>query len=192
MARPREFDENEILSRALQVFWARGYDGTSIEDLVQATGIGRASLYGAFVDKEHLFRRVVAYYTEQADALTDDLANAPSARAALEALFRARLSGMCPKKGPGGCFLLISGTSGTSADLLADAMAKAARHTRKTIAEILERGVQTKELSRDADVKALTDLLAVLLNGLSTSARAGMSPKALEAAADEAIRLVFS
>ncbi len=55
MARPREFDEGEVLNRALATFWEHGYEGTSIDDLVAATGLGRASLYGALGDKEQIF-----------------------------------------------------------------------------------------------------------------------------------------
>lgn len=192
MARPREFDENDVLDRALQIFWTRGYDATSIDDLVHATGLGRASLYGAFGDKESLFRRVVERYAEQADAANDELVARKTARESLEALFDLRLRGMCPKEGPSGCFLLQSGTSGTSAELVHATLDRAAKHTRKTISAILERGVMSGEVSRDADIKALTDLLFVLLNGLATSARAGMPPKALKAATNEAMRLTFA
>jgi len=62
MARPREFDEDVVLGKVLSVFWERGYDGTSVEDLVERTGLGRASLYGAFGDKERLFERALALY----------------------------------------------------------------------------------------------------------------------------------
>ena len=55
MARPREFDEEQVLRRALEVFHAKGFDGTTLDELEQATGLGRGSLHGAFGDKRALF-----------------------------------------------------------------------------------------------------------------------------------------
>src|ERR1700730_15623897 len=62
--RPREFDANDALQRALQVFWKKGYVGTSLSDLTEAMGINRPSLYAAFGNKEQLFRRVLELYFE--------------------------------------------------------------------------------------------------------------------------------
>jgi AcrR family transcriptional regulator len=65
MARPRQFDETQVLDNALQVFWRQGYEGTSLNDLLDATGLTKSSLYGAFGSKADLFHRVVErYYTE--------------------------------------------------------------------------------------------------------------------------------
>ena len=60
MARPREFDEDEVLEKALAVFWAKGFEGATVDDLEQATGLGRGSLYGAFGGKHELFLRALA------------------------------------------------------------------------------------------------------------------------------------
>src|SRR6516164_5154650 len=106
MARPREFDEGEVLDRALATFWEHGYEGTSIDDLVAATGLGRASLYGAFGDKEQIFARALERYCAH---LGDSLAvggDEPSARAALERLLRTLVVKSLPRSGPRGCFLL--------------------------------------------------------------------------------------
>ncbi len=65
MARNREFDDHEILAAATDVFWRKGYEGTSVQDLVVATGLSRGSLYGAFGDKEQLFRKALAHFEER-------------------------------------------------------------------------------------------------------------------------------
>ena len=62
MARPREFDEDEVLDRAMHVFWAKGYEGTSMADLLSAMGLTNSSLYKAFGSKENLFRRTMERY----------------------------------------------------------------------------------------------------------------------------------
>ncbi len=68
VARPREFEEEEVVKAALAVFWRQGYQATSIQDLVEATGINRGSLYDTFGDKHGLFLEVVAYYRRQVTA----------------------------------------------------------------------------------------------------------------------------
>ncbi len=110
MARPREFDEQVVLDRALETFWSKGYDGTSVEDLVEATGLRRASLYGAFGDKEQLFTKVLDHYMAKADAMEAVPAASLPAREALSTLTSSWVLGMCPKDGPRGCFLSMAGT----------------------------------------------------------------------------------
>jgi TetR/AcrR family transcriptional regulator, transcriptional repressor for nem operon len=69
MARPREFDEEAVLDAAVQCFWARGYEATSIRDLIEKTGITGASLYNAFGDKRALYQRALDHYVE--DSVVD-------------------------------------------------------------------------------------------------------------------------
>ena len=89
MARPREFDEEEVLGRALEVFHAKGFDGATLDELEQATGLGRGSLYGAFGDKRALFLKALALYLDT--ALRERMARlqCPEAgKAEIVALFR--------------------------------------------------------------------------------------------------------
>lgn len=68
MARPREFEREDVVAKALAVFWRKGYQATSVQDLVQATGLNRASLYGTFGDKHGLFLEVVEHYRSKVSA----------------------------------------------------------------------------------------------------------------------------
>jgi len=68
MARPREFDENDVLDAAAQCFWARGYDGTSLRGLIESTGLTCASLYSAFGDKRALYQKTLDRYVERSIA----------------------------------------------------------------------------------------------------------------------------
>lgn len=192
MARPREFNETEVLERALQAFWARGYDATSIEDLVTATGLGRASLYGAFGDKEQLFCRVVKHYMEHSDREIAEATRDLSARQAIEAFVQRRLQAFCAKGDQKGCFMQMSAVSGSSAELVHDAALEAARHGRAWLVRQLKTAQSEGDVAADADVGTLADFLLVMLNGLSASVRAGMSPKAMKSAAEEALKRVFS
>lgn len=88
MRRPRSFDLDRALGRALQVFWRKGYEGTSLSDLTKAMGINRPSLYAAFGDKEALFRKVLDRYLDGPAAYTREALKAPTARAVIERLLR--------------------------------------------------------------------------------------------------------
>src|SRR5260370_15325638 len=84
MAGVKQFERSEVLDRAMAVFWRRGYDATSIRDLVEATGINRGSIYGTFGDKKGLFLAVLAHYAEEvAKPLMAELSD-PDPRRAIE------------------------------------------------------------------------------------------------------------
>lgn len=193
MARPREFDEAEILDRALSVFWDRGFDGTSIEQLVQSTGLGRASLYNAFGDKEQLFKRVVAHYLERSErgaAALDEHLLLP-ARETLEKLLNGWVTATCSKSGPRGCFLLLSGTTGGSAVLTHEALARSTARQHKALVALLRRAQREGELAANADVVALARFLGVVQHGLATSARAGVGARELAGVAREVLLQVL-
>src|SRR5215471_12495079 len=84
--RPRTFDIEKALDRALQVFWQKGYEGTSLSDLTEAMGINRPSLYAAFGGKEDLFRKVLDRYTEQHTSYVAEALSQPTARGVAERL----------------------------------------------------------------------------------------------------------
>src|ERR1700674_4986058 len=86
--RPRAFDVDQALDRALHLFWRKGYEGTSLSDLTRAMGINRPSLYAAFGDKETLFRKALDRYVEGPDAYLGEALKQPTARAVTERLLR--------------------------------------------------------------------------------------------------------
>jgi AcrR family transcriptional regulator len=90
MGRPRSFDLNRALDRALYVFWRNGYEGTSLSELTKAMGISRPSLYAAFGDKGALFRKVLERYRDGPAAYTQDALNEKTARAVIARLLRGR------------------------------------------------------------------------------------------------------
>src|SRR5882724_9224474 len=104
--RPREFDIEQALERALQVFWRKGYEGASLADLTDAMGINRPSLYAAFGNKEELFRKVVDRYADGPAAYARLALDAPTARLVVERLWSGGI-GVCTAPGtPPGCLLV--------------------------------------------------------------------------------------
>jgi len=188
MARPREFDENEVIDKALDVFWTKGFEATSIQDLVDATGLGRASLYGAFGDKQQLFQRVIERYRQRTEVEERRLEEAPSTREGLAQLFRAWLDLTCARTGPRGCFFLQVGAAGELRDKRAlDAIEERSRIIERMIERSVRRGQARGELAADQNPAALARFFLVMLQGLSTAARAGWRRDRLESAVSEAL-----
>ena len=105
MPRPKEFDVDHALRRALEVFWAKGYEATSVQDLVDAMGIQRASLYGTFGDKHSLYLQALRHYQQQSLVeMERSLAAAASPLAGLKALLTGIADGAAGRNGRRGCF----------------------------------------------------------------------------------------
>lgn len=189
MARPREFDEAAALDAALAVFWAKGYDGTSIDDLVTATGVGRASLYGAFGDKERLFSRVADHYLAKVGELEAVDPDA-SPRAALTALVDRWVEGVCT--GPRGCFVQQSSGVESTAPLVRDLVERTNQARQTTLAKLIQRGQKAGELTTATSALDLARYLMIVQQGLAAAARSGTPPKELRASARVALERVFA
>src|SRR6266852_3492764 len=101
--RPRAFDIDKALDRALGVFWRKGYEGTTLSDLTEAMGINRPSLYAAFGSKEGLFRKALDRYAEGPAAYVREALNEPTARAVAERLLGGAADLLTDPRHPRGC-----------------------------------------------------------------------------------------
>jgi len=193
VGRPREFTESEVLDRALETFWARGYEGTSVQDLVDATGLSRASLYGAFGDKDKLFARVLGHYGARAASLAGELQQGPSVRAAVERyLLRSLDAAFGPRDGePRGCFLqLAAAECQPSHPGVVQAAAEAGRRGEQALREALRRGKKSGELPTTLDDKGVARLLAITMQGASLAARNGRTREELREVVRQAMKLL--
>src|SRR5690349_3761131 len=106
--RPREFCVDQALATALRVFWEKGYEGTSLNDLTDAIGITRPSLYAAFGNKESLFRKALDLYeTEKLAYIRQALAK-PTARGVAETMLRGTIDNVTSDEQPHGCMGVIT------------------------------------------------------------------------------------
>ncbi len=187
--RPREFDLDEALERALELFWRKGYDGTSMADLTATLGITRASLYAAFGSKEGLFRQVMDRYEARAGAYR--LA-ADKAQTALEVV-RHLLTGPVElhgnKKNPPGC-LGVQGALACGLESLAvrDDLASRRRRGEAAIRKRLLRAASEGDLAGDSDPADLARYLSALIYGMAVLAAGGADRKELQGVADVALR----
>ena len=111
IGRPRAFDMDQALDRALDVFWRKGYEGASICDLTAAMGINPPSLYAAFGNKEGLFRQALDRYAAMHDVFMQEALALPKARDCIAALLRRTAEALTEKSSPAGC-LLVQGIAG--------------------------------------------------------------------------------
>ena len=188
--RPREFDREAALRKARDVFWSRGYEGTSMADLVAALGIASARIYAAFGSKEELFREAISLYETHEGGFADRaLTEEPTARRAIERMLRNAVETYTRRGQPQGC-MVVSAATNCSTDNEPIA-AWLAEHRRKRTASIIDRlkqGVASGDLPQDTDVEAWGDLIATLLHGLSVQARDGVPKRRLYALISRAMQ----
>src|ERR1700689_5228497 len=104
--RPRAFDADRALDRALQIFWRNGYEGASLPTLTKAMGINRPSLYAAFGNKESLFRKAIECYIAGPACHVREALEQPTARAVVERFLRGGIDLITDSRNPRGCLIV--------------------------------------------------------------------------------------
>ena len=187
--RPRSFDPDKALDRALRVFWRKGYEGASLSDLTKAMGINRPSLYAAFGDKEALFRKVLDRYTSGPVNYVREASNQPTARGVAERLLLGTAEQMCDARNPTGCLLVQAAlVSGHTADSVRRELNSRRHAGQIALQQRLRRAKREGDLSADADPAALARYLMTVTNGMSVQAAGGASRRDLKKVAETALR----
>ncbi len=188
IGRPRNFDMDAALDRALDVFWRKGYEGASICDLTAAMGINPPSLYAAFGNKEQLFRKALDRYTDKHNQCVREVLARPKAREAIAALLLHSVDALTDKSNPPGC-LLVQGIAGAGdhAQCIRDALAEKRAASEKLIRERLKRAKAEGELPQSADPATLARFVATVTQGMAVQAAGGATRKELMAVAEAAM-----
>ena len=182
MARHKEFDRDEALHKAMDVFWSRGYEATSIEHLVRQIGINRQSLYDTFGDKHALFLQALDHYHEVEGRKVFELLKQPgSVKKALRQLFESIVEkSLCDREWRG-CFM------GNATSELAGRCKETAARTgsymaaaEETFYRALLRGKKEGELKGVRDPRAVARFLNSSLQGMALMAKATHDRKTLE------------
>ncbi|WP_417766971.1 TetR/AcrR family transcriptional regulator [Stappia sp.] len=173
----------------MRTFWAQGYEGTSIQDLVDATGVNKPSLYSTFGCKEEIFRQAVELYDRlEGRATSQSLSAATTAREAVEAMLRSNARAYVAEDGPRGCMIVLSSLLGAPENRNVRAFLSDNRLSgERTLRDRLARGVAEGDLSPAADLDRLAAFYTTVLEGLSIQARDGASPKKLGMIIDAAM-----
>lgn len=193
MARLKEFDPDAALQSALELFWRRGYEATSVADLVEHLGIGRASIYATFGNKHELYLKALDRYSEGHDPLLlAELSEPGPALPAVRAVVRRFASeAASPESRPNGCLI-----TNTAAELAAHDPAASRRveisweHFETLLTSALARARAQGELPEGRDPRALARMLLVLLQGVRVVGKASSDPARVRDATEQALTLL--
>jgi AcrR family transcriptional regulator len=188
MGRPREFDVDQALDRAIDVFWRNGYEGTSIADLTSAMGINPPSLYAAFGNKTELYRKALDRYVERRTNFWNEAFEEPTARAVVDRLLRKSVDFLTDECNPSCCMLVRGALSCSEAEeaLQRELAAKRAIGEVK-LREHLERAKKDGMMPTHLDPADYARYIMVVLEGMSVSATSGATRKDLHKVADMAL-----
>jgi AcrR family transcriptional regulator len=189
IGRPRAFDRDAALLAAMRTFWAQGYEGTSIQDLVKAMGINKPSLYSIFGCKEEIFREAVELYDRlEGKATSNSLVESATAREAVETMLRANAQAYSVTSGPRGCMVVLSSLLGAPENEdVREFLAANRQQGEKVLRDRLIRGINEGDLPPSADVDQLAAFYTTVLEGLSIQARDGATPEKLNTIIDLAM-----
>ncbi|TDC25745.1 TetR/AcrR family transcriptional regulator [Streptomyces sp. 8K308] len=187
--RPRSFDRETALEKALRAFWEHGYEGTSVTDLTQAMGIGAPSMYAAFGDKKTLFEEATESYVRRYGGFVPRaLAEEATAEAAIgRALREAAVEYTVPGR-PHGC-LVISAvvTYSESAEEVAEGLREMRRRNLAAFEKRIRQDIDAGVLAPDTDAAGLARFAATVMQGMSQQSRDGASREELLAVAEAAM-----
>jgi AcrR family transcriptional regulator len=188
--RPRAFDRDDALERAMRLFWSRGYEATSVSDLTEAMGITPPSLYGAFGDKKQLFLEAVDRYQDGPGRFAQRaLSEEPTAERAIRRLLMDAIASFSDPRQPKGCMVVLAATNCTveSSDVLSG-LADRRRAAERAIRDRIAAGRAAGELPTGADIDALAGMVVATLFGLSIKARDGASRAGLRKIVEQTMR----
>ncbi len=188
--RPREFDADEVLDKALMVFWQRGFEGTSLSDLTEAMGINRPSLYSAYGNKETLFRLALDRYAETGPGSVQRQAlQEPTARRVVEMLLRTTATSLTDPCHPAGCLAVQGALScGEAAQSIKNELCARRSAGEAQLRERFETAKSEGDLPEDADPATLARYVSTVLQGMSVQAAGGASRDDLLAVADMVLK----
>ncbi|MFF4407572.1 TetR/AcrR family transcriptional regulator [Streptomyces sp. NPDC001404] len=186
MGRPRQFDEQQAVAAACGAFWSKGYEATSTQDLCEATGLGRSSIYNTFTSKDHLFRRALAHYADTMTARQLALLG-EEGRSAVEkirALFEVVIDGEMENRRLGhgsGCFT-VNTVTGPAADDpgVAEILAKDLERRLGAFRAVVEEGKRDGSVRSPRDPAGLAWYLSSVIAGMRVAAQSGADRAALE------------
>lgn len=193
MARPRTFDEGDVIAAARDEFWDRGYAATSVDDLTAATGLGKGSLYGAFGDKRSLYLRALDdYITSSTDRVRASLRDPEfSAFDRIARHIRGQVRAIAADTNRRGCLMAKSAAElGATDDAVEAKVAQAYAAWRDELAACITVAQRDGDIDAERNPQALAGALLAFMRGQEALHKGGAKPAQLRAAAEEMVSLI--
>lgn len=192
MSRPKEFDRDAALDRAVELFWSRGFEGTSIRDIVEATGVQKQSLYDTFGDKHALYLAALNHYIVQADSVIAKLDDpGPSTVTILRGVLHALATATC--SGARGCLLVqAAGELGPHDPEVGELAHANVVALEKAFVGLVRRGQSRGEIRGDLSPRGAARMLITVMWGARSLARGGVDEPWLRSALDQVLGTVVA
>jgi AcrR family transcriptional regulator len=188
--RPRGFDYDKALDHAMHVFWRKGFEGTSLNDLTAAMGIQPASLYKAFGNKRTLFEKALARYLAGPVAFVHDALNEPMAYAVADRILRRTAEFLTEGRSRRGCMTVQAAlASGVEGEPIRRKLIALRVEEQDALRRRFERAKSEGDLPNDADAADLARLITALFQGMTVQAINGASREDLLRLSDAALRM---
>jgi len=182
MARTKDFDETEVLAKAIKLFWQKGYNGTSMQDLVDTLGISRSSLYDTFGDKHQLYLKALRSYKQTESTKRDQILNGyVPAKVAIRQIMDLTILEMIRDKQHKGCFLINSAVETAPHDKETNAIiCQNEQQLEDAFYEVIKKGQSTGEISGKQDPRALARFLFNTIVGIRVTGKSATDKTVFE------------
>jgi TetR/AcrR family transcriptional repressor of nem operon len=191
MSWQKQFDEEDVLKKAMKVFWSHGYAATSVQDLVRSMGINKGSIYGTYGNKRSLFIKALRLYNDQRKALLAGLERSESSLSAIRGLFQSRIDEIFSDSERLGCFLTNTALELAPHDAeIRDMVAQRQMEIEGFFQRLIERGQADREISEDIDAASASQSLLASLFGIMVLSRSRPEPALLKSIADSAVAIL--
>ena len=181
MARVKEFDEQEVLGKALEIFWSKGYNGTSMQDLIDGLGISRSSLYDTYGDKRSLFLSVLNHYRQnQSEGMIQMIEQSTDIVQTLREILYQTLTSCPANKMKYGCFMVNTTIELAPHDEEINALVACnQKDMEQVIYKAIQKGQQKGQVTKKHSAKTLAKFILNTLTGLRVSVKSHTDKKAI-------------
>jgi TetR/AcrR family transcriptional repressor of nem operon len=186
MARVKEFDESEVLAKALEIFWDKGYNATSMQDLIDGLGISRSSLYDTFGDKRSLFLSVLQQYRDEQGSIMMSLINtSTNIFETIEYMLVSAISSCIEDKQKKGCFMVNTTIELAPHDQeIKDIVVENKKEFELALSKAIAKGQEKGQIGKTHNPKALAKFVFNTFTGLRVSAKGGADKKTMQEVID--------
>ena len=172
MPRTKQFDEQAVLEKAMELFWQKGFHGTSMQELIDHLGINRASLYDTYGDKQQLFDRSLAHYKKRnQQGLLDVLNSGATVKEGFKNLFENSITAVINDPCRKGCFMVNTATSFACDSLQMDTLKENKHFIEQSFSNALQKAIDSGELSAQLNIEVISKTLFTFFNGLQVTAK---------------------